>query len=509
MMNLISLPVLVPLLTAVALMPLLGRPGAQRTISMVAGAALVALAGFLVAAAAGGEVFVLPVGNWPPLIGIIWVVDGLSALMLLLTAITSLATLVYAPGALRAGAETRYFYLLHQFILAGINGSFITGDFFNLFVFFEIMLLASFVLIALGGRPEQMNRSLPYVLVNLVASALFLGGLGAVYGTAGTVNMAILSERVASGLMPPAFWGAMTLVLSVFVIKAAVAPVFFWLPDAYPEAPIPIRAFFAGLLTKVGLYTLFRSLPLVFGPLPGGFHTVLMVLAGLTMLAGIIGALGRRSVREILAFQIVSSVGFIVFGLALYTPAAVAAGIFYMVHSILITTALFFAGGIAERIGGSDLLGEVRGLARTHPWLAASFFISLLALAGMPPFSGFWAKLFLLISGFGAGEWLTTGVLLFASLLTYGLIIRVWSGLFWGEPTVTDQRTAGHEPAAMGATMVLASAAVVLAFVVSPLWDYSQRVGAELLEVRPYIEAVMEGSPALVPIAFEAAGGES
>src|SRR5690606_36569245 len=201
MTNLISLPVLVPLLTAVALMPLIDRPAMQRSISVVSGVLLLALGAFFVAGAAAGEIYVLPVGNWPPLVGIVWVVRGLSALMLLITAITSLATLVYAPAALRPGAETRYFYLLHQFILAGINGSFITGDFFNLFVFFEIMLLSSFVLIALGGRATQMNRTFPYVLVNLIASALFLAGLGAVYGTAGTVNMAVLAERVASGTL--------------------------------------------------------------------------------------------------------------------------------------------------------------------------------------------------------------------------------------------------------------------------------------------------------------------
>lgn len=505
MMNLVALPILVPLLTAIAAMPLLDRPAAQRTISLITGASLILLTAFLVAATAGGEVFVLPVGNWPPLVGIVWVIDGLSALLLLATAITSFATLVYAPAALRPGAEQRYFYLLHQFILTGINGTFITGDFFNLFVFFEIMLLASFVLLALGGRPEQMKRSFPYVMVNLVASSLFLGGLGVVYGTAGTVNMAVLAERVASGILPPAFWAGITLVLSVFVIKAAVAPVFFWLPDAYPEAPIPVRAFFAGLLTKVGLYTLFRSLPLVFGSSPGAFHSVLLVLAALTMLAGILGALGRRTLKEMLSFQIVSSVGFIVFGLAVYTPAAVAAGIFYMVHSVLITTALFFAGGVVERIGGSGTVGEVRGLARTHPWLAACFFISLLALAGLPPFSGFWAKMFLLIGGFAAGEWAVAGVLLLASLLTYGLIMRLWSGFFWGEPTVTDPGP-GNDRGLMGATIALSSAAIVLAILVAPLWGFSERVATDLLEVRPYIDAVMEQSPPLLPVALEAGG---
>jgi multicomponent Na+:H+ antiporter subunit D len=507
MSNLVAFTVLIPILTAVALMPLLDRPAASRLVSLGSGVLLLLLAGTLMEGAAGGEIFVLPVGGWPALIGIVWVVDGLSAVMLVLTAITSLATLVYAPAALRQGAETRYFYLLHQFILAGINGSFVTGDFFNLFVFFEIMLLSSFVLIALGGRAVQLNRTFPYVLVNLIASAIFLGGLGLVYGTAGAVNMAVLSERAATGTLPPVFWAAMTMVLVVFVIKAAVAPVFFWLPDAYPEAPIPIRAFFAGLLTKVGIYTLFRSVPLILGSAPTGFHAVLLALASFTMIAGVLGALGRSHVREILSFQIVSSVGFIVFGLAVYTPAMMGAGIFYMAHSVLITTALVFAGGVVERVGGTDRLGSVRGLARTHPWLATAFFVSALALAGLPPLSGFWAKLFLVVGGFSAGAWAGTFTILFVSLLTLGLVMRLWSALFWGAPEGQVEPALGRERGMMGATLTLASSAVVLALAVSPLWRYSERVGTELLQVSPYVQAVLTGAPgSTTPIAFEPQG---
>jgi multicomponent Na+:H+ antiporter subunit D len=508
MSNLIALVVLIPILTAVAVMPLMERPAASRAVSIFGGVLLLGLVSLLMVGTAQGEIYVSAIGNWPALVGIVWVVDGLSGMMLLLTAITSLATLIYAPGALRQGAETRYFYLLHQFILAGINGSFVTGDFFNLFVFFEIMLLSSFVLIALGARRQQLNRTFPYVLVNLIASAIFLAGLGLMYGTAGTVNMAVLSERVAAGTLPPVFWAAITLVLTVFVIKAAVAPVFFWLPDAYPEAPTPVLAFFAGLLTKVGIYTLFRTVPLVLGSAPGDFHAVLLVLASLTMLMGILGALGRSRIKEVMSFQIVSSVGFIVFGLAVYTPMMVAAGVFYMAHSILITTALFFAAGVAERIGGSDQLGAVRGLARTHPFLAGAFFISALALAGLPPLSGFWAKLFLVVGGFSAGAWAGTATILFVSLLTLGLVLRVWSMVFWGPPVGQGSPPIPNDRAMMGATFTLASAAVVLALLVSPLWSYSERVGIQLLQVSPYVDAVLQGTPALpVPVALDQQGG--
>ena len=508
MSNLIALPVLIPLLTAVALMPLLGRETAQRRISIAGGLLFLVAAGTLLSRVSHGEVLVLPVGGWPALVGIVWVVDGLAAILLVLTALTSLATLVYAPAALAPGGERRYFYLLHQFILAGIAGSFITGDLFNLFVFFEIMLLASFVLIALGGRARQLSRTFPYVLVNAVASALFLGGLGAVYGTVGTVNMAVLSERVAAGGLPPVFWASITLVLAVFVIKAAIVPAFTWLPDAYPEAPIPVRAFFAGLLTKVGVYALLRMVPLVLGSTPTPFHTVLLVLAVATMLVGILGALGRGSMKQMLAFQIVSSVGYIVFGLALYTEMAMAAAVFYMAHSILITTALFFAGGMAERIGGSDRLGSVSGLARTHPLLACTFFVSIIALAGLPPLSGFWAKLFLVVGGFEAGSWVGTGAVLFVSLLTMGLVMRLWSMIFWGEPAGQRDPAAGHDRGMITATVSLASCAVLLALAVGPLWSFSARLGSDLLEVRPYVDAVIDGTPPVpqLPVALERAG---
>lgn len=491
MSNLVAFPVLIPLLTAVALMPLLARPSTQRSVALVSGAILLGIAGWLVALTAGGEILVLPIGSWKPTIGIVWVVDSLSAVMLALTSITSLATLIYAPAGLRDDVESRYFYLLHQFLLFGINGSFVTGDFFNLFVFFEIMLLSSFVLISLGGRARQLNQTFPYVLVNLIASALFLGGVGAVYGTAGVVNMAALSQRIAAGGLPAAFWAALSLVLIVFAIKAALLPVFFWLPDAYPEAALPVRAFFAGLLTKVGIYTLFRALPLVTGSVPTRFHAFLVAIAAATMLIGVLGALGRASIREMLSFQIVSSVGYIVFGLALYTPVGMAAGVFYMIHSVLVTTALFFAAGIAERVGGSDRLGSVRGLAGTHPWLAVAFFISGVALAGLPPFSGFWAKLFLIVGGFGAGAYAASAIALVAGLLTLGVVLRIWTSVFWGTPHEHQKSRVAHGRGMMGATLALASFSIIIGLAVAPLWSYSERVGIQLLQVSPYVEAVL------------------
>jgi multicomponent Na+:H+ antiporter subunit D len=385
--------------------------------------------------------------------------------------------------------------------MAGVNGSFLTGDLFNLFVFFEIMLLASFVLISLGARARQLRQTFPYVVVNLVASALLLGGVGTLYGTVGTVNMAELSRRVAGGELPPVFWGALALVLVVFAVKTALVPVFFWLPDAYPEGPIAISGLFAGLLTKVGVYAFFRVVPLVGGSDAGILHTVLLFLATVTMLLGVLGALGRSSIREILSFHIVSQVGYMVFGLAIFTPLAVAAGIFYIVHHIIVKTALFFAGGIAERVGGSGELGAVSGMAKTHPWVAAGFFVPAMALAGLPPFSGFWGKFFLIVAGYQAGEWAATTIALLVGLLTLASMMKIWTAVFWGRPEGQQAPALGHDRGMVAGTLGLAALSVVIGLLAAPFFAFSQRAAEQLLAVAPYVDAVL-GPAAAAPVAL-------
>jgi multicomponent Na+:H+ antiporter subunit D len=506
MSNLVVGVVLLPLITTVLLLPFTGRPGWQRHISTLSGALLLALVGWLVWVALQGDILVLTLGNWAPRVGIVLVVDALAAIMLILTAITSLAMLVYAAAGLRGYREAKYVYPLHQLLLVGINGSFVTGDFFNLFVFFEIMLLASFALISLGSRARQLNQTYPYVLINLVASAIFLGGIGAVYGTAGSVNMAEVSRRVAGGELPPAFWAAISLILLVFAIKTALVPVFFWLPDSYPEAPVPVAGFFAGLLTKVGVYTLFRAVPLVTGTEAGIFHAVLLFIAAATMLIGVLGALGRNNIREILSFHIISQVGYMVFGLALYTPLAVAAGIFYIVHHIIVKSALFFAGGIAERVGGSGALGAVRGMARTHPWVAVGFFIPAMALAGLPPFSGFWGKFFLVVAGFQVEAWAATTIAVVVSLLTLASMMKIWTYAFWGAPEGQEHAPLGYDRGMVLATLGLAGLSVAIGFAAAPLFAYSETAAAQLLAVWPYVDAVL-GAGGMDASVIAAGGG--
>ncbi len=493
MMNLVAAPVLISLMTAVVLLALNHRPGTQRIVSIVSHLLLVASAVGLLVPTLAGEVLVLTLGNWAPSVGITWVADGLSAVMVFFALITSLLVLIYSEGTFDEGDGVRnYFHPLHHLLLAGVCGSFLTGDFFNLFVFFEIMLLASFAMISLGARPRQLNLTFPYVLVNLVGSTLLLGGIGAVYGTVGTVNMAEVSLAIQTQELPAAFWAGVGLILLVFATKAALLPLFFWLPDAYPIAPIAVNALFASLLSKVGVYTLFRSVPLITGGEVGVIQAVLVVVGAATMLIGVLGALGRSGIRDILSFHIVSQVGYMVFGLAVFTPLAVAAGLFYTVHNIIVKTGLIMAGGIAERMGGSQKLGVIKGVARTHPWVAAAFFICAVALAGLPPFSGFWGKFFLAVAGYQAGMYAATTIAIVVGLLTLSSMLKIWLSVFWGEPSGNKEPAFGNSKGMLVPTLVLAGIAVVMGFGGGPIMHYSMVVAENLLAVTPYVDGVMQ-----------------
>jgi multicomponent Na+:H+ antiporter subunit D len=510
MMNLVAAPVLIPLATAIVLLALNGRPAAQRTVSIISHVFMVAAAVWLLVITLGGEVLVLTLGNWSPSVGITWVADGLSAVMVLFALLTSLTVTIYSEGTFDAGDGVRkYFHPLHHFLLTGVCGSFLTGDFFNLFVFFEIMLLASFAMIALGARPRQLNLTFPYVLVNLVSSVILLGGIGAIYGTAGTVNMAEVSVAIQAGGLPAAFWAGIGMILVVFMVKAALLPLFFWLPDAYPISPIVVNALFASLLSKVGVYTLFRSVPLVTGGEVGIIQSILVAVGASTMLIGVLGALGRSGIRDILSFHIVSQVGYMVFGLAVFTPLAVAAGLFYTVHNIIVKTGLIMAGGIAERMGGSQKLGAIKGVARTHPWVAVAFFISAVALAGLPPFSGFWGKFFLAVAGYDAGMYAATTVAIVVGLLTLSSMLKIWLSVFWGEPEGQVAPEHGNSKTMLLPTLALAGIAIVMGFAGGPIIQYSMIVANDLLAVTPYVESVMQaGGMSVADLVTAQAGGE-
>jgi multicomponent Na+:H+ antiporter subunit D len=338
-----------------------------------------------------------------------------------------------------------------------------------------------------------------YVVISLVASTLFITVLALLYAATGTVNMADLSVRLAEvdGGVRAAFSLAL---LVVFGIKAGLFPLFFWLPDSYPTAPGPVTAIFAGLLTKVGVYAIIRTQTLLFEP-SDRIGTVLIVVAVLTMTVGVLGAIAQDDMKRILAFHIISQIGYMIFGLGLFTVAGIAGAVFYIVHHIIVKTALFLVAGLVDRRAGSSRLSEVGGLVRSAPVIAVLFAVPALSLAGLPPFSGFLAKFALVDAGLAARSWFGVAASLAVGLLTLFSMTKIWSGVFWGERDDAPRREpkAGGPlggPAGMvGATAALALASIAVSVWAGPLYDVSERASRDLLEPSRYVEAILEVRP--------------
>src|SRR3954471_19217840 len=426
---LVPLPLLLPLLGA-ALSVLTGRSRiAQRIIGVtVLTAVLVVSVVLLVEVDSNGPI-AAQAGGWPASIGITLVADRLAAIMLVVASLMLLAVLVFAIG--EPGAERNHvgFQSVYLVLAAGVSLAFLTGDLFNLFVAFEMMLTASYVLFTLGGRRAQIRSGMTYVVISLLASTLFVTALALLYSATGTLNMAELARQIRD--LPEGLQSAFAVLLVVvFGIKAALFPLFFWLPDSYPTAPSPITAVFAGLLTKVGVYAIVRTQLLLF-PADSRPATLILVIAAATMLVGVLGAIAQDDLRRILSFTIVSQIGYMVMGLGFFTLAGVAAVVFSIVHHIIVKTSLFLVGGLVDHTAGSSRLSRVGGMVRTAPFLAVLFLLSALSLAGIPPLSGFVSKFALVEAGFAGHHYAVIGVALVVSLLTLFSMIRIWSGVFW------------------------------------------------------------------------------
>lgn len=496
---LVPIPIVLPL-AAAALSILVGRSRpAQRiigvaTLTVVAGAA----AAILVVVDRDGAI-VARAGDWPAPLGITLMADRLSAVMLLVASVVLLAVLVYAIGEPGAEREHVGFQSAYLVLAAGVAASFLTGDLFNLFVAFEMMLTASYVLMTLGGRHDQVRSGTTYVVISLLASTLFITTLAFLYAATGTVNMADLSLRIAE--LPPGLRGAFAvLLLVVFGIKAALFPLFFWLPDSYPIAPSPITAIFAGLLTKVGVYAIIRSQLLLF-PADSRPATLLLVIAAATMIIGVLGAIAQDDVKRILSFTIISQIGYMIMGLGFFTVAGVAAVVYSMVHHIVVKTTLFLTGGLIEHVAGSSRLTRIGDMIRTAPFLAVLFLLPALSLAGVPPLSGFVSKLALIDAGVAVEQYPVVAVSLLVSLLTLFSMIRIWVGAFWN-PAVDPAPPAElrHDPpvgrlggpvAMVVPTAMLVVASLGIAAAAGPIYAFSERAARDLLDPARYVAKVI------------------
>ncbi len=490
---LIALPILLPMLGA-ALSVGVGRSRiAQRLVSIVTLGTVTVTSAVLLVRVDHDGIASVQAGGWRAPIGITLVADRLAAIMLLVAMLMLFAVLLFAIG--QPGAERDHvgFHPVYLILAAGIAAAFLTGDLFNLFVAFEVTLMASYVLITLGGRPDQVRSGMTYVVISLIASILFLIALAFVYAATGTVNLADLSTKIAE--LPDGIRsGLAVLLIVVFGIKAAIFPLFFWLPDSYPTAPTPVTAVFAGLLTKVGVYAIIRSQTLLF-PADTQPGNLLLIIAGLTMVVGVFGAITQNDIKRILSFHIVSQIGYMIMGLGLFTLAGLAGAVLYIIHHIVVKTTLFLVAGLVEQRAGTGQLAKLSGLVRLEPVLAVLFLLPALSLAGIPPFSGFVAKLALVDAGIDAHEYLIVAVSLAVSVLTLFSMTKIWSNAFWG-PVPSDRPAApaaarGGRALMAGSTTALVVLSLAVAVCAGPLYDLSERTAQDLLDPRAYTATVL------------------
>jgi multicomponent Na+:H+ antiporter subunit D len=508
--TLLVLPVALPLATAALSMVLWRSLLLQRILGITGGFALLAVAiALLVGVDRLGPVAV-QLGGWPAPFGITLVADLFSAIMVLLAGVIGAATFVYSAASVDTARQSFFYYPLLHILLAGVCGAFLTGDLFNLFVWFEVLLISSFVLMALGNERAQLEGALKYVTLNLVSSILFLMAVGLLYGLVGTLNMADLSIRLRQADRPGVVTAVSMLLLTSFGIKSAVFPLFSWLPASYHAPPFAISAIFAGLLTKVGVYAMIRVFTLLFTDDVEYTHTIILAIAGLTMVTGVLGAAAQNEFRRILSFHIISQVGYMILGLALFSTLALAGSVFYIAHHIIVKANLFFISGVVHRLRETSDLGRpgAIGVYAASPIIAMLFLVPAMSLAGMPPFSGFFAKLILARAGFEQGEYLIVAIALLVGLLTLFSMTKIWAAAFWKGPEADDSNHAGppDEPrnqpprrpipfGMLAPVIALALLTVLIGAAAGPVFDLSMRAAEQLMDPTVYQRAVFGEAP--------------
>ncbi len=519
MSALIVSPVLVPFVAAILCLLTRRSRRIQRVTNLVGAVALALCGGGLVALVTTSGVQSVQIGGWDAPVGVSFVVDRLSAGMVLITGIVALAIALYSVPMIDKRRELFGYYAMVNTLLMGVCGAFLTGDIFNLYVWFEVMLMSSFVLLALGGERPQLEGSIKYVTLNLLSSAIFLSAIGILYGLVGTLNMADLAVRVvqlddsAKGMVST----LAVMFLVAFGIKAGVFPLFFWLPASYHTPPAPISALFAALLTKVGLYVILRVFTLIFVLDVPTTHTLILAAAGSSLIVGGLGAIAQNVLRRQLSFLIISSIGFALIGPGLmiglgdraYVDASaevqavvllgLAGSIFYLFHTVLVKASLFILAGSIERWKGTDEIGRLGGLALERPWLSVMWAIAAFSLAGVPPLSGVFPKLALIGASFRGEHYGIAIVALVCSVLVLYAIARVWLEVFWkpspdGEGGASERSRATASPAP---AIVLSILIVAMGLGAGPVFSYCREAALGLLDPSDYIERVGVLDPGL------------
>jgi multicomponent Na+:H+ antiporter subunit D len=492
MNNLIVLPILIPLLTAILLIFFTKKIKYQRIISIFSTLLTIIISIILVQTVKKEGIQTLDVSSWEAPFGITLVSDMLSALLVLTTGIIAFACILYSFRSIGKERESFYYYSIVQFLIVGVNGAFTTGDIFNLFVFFEVMLMSSYVLLVLGGTKAQLRESIKYILVNVISSALFVITVAYLYSVVGSLNMAHISERIEEVHQPGIVTVIAILFLIVFGLKGAVFPLFFWLPGSYYAPPAPVMALFGALLTKVGIYSIMRTYTLFFYHDIGYTHQLLAALAIITILLGVIGAIAYWDIKKIIIYNIIVAVGVILFGVSTMNETAITGSIFYLIHDMIIKAALFLLVGIIIYITGTSNLKSFHGLIKQFPGLAWTFFVAAIALAGVPPLSGFVGKLLILQGSFDEGQIIGSLIVLFSSLLVLFSVMKIFINGFWGEPKGYDKEgLTGNVSFLLVSPVLLIVLACLYGIGSEFVYTYIAQASETLTNPNTYIDAVL------------------
>jgi len=490
MNNLLIMPIIIPLLTAMILFFFRQQIRLQRALSVLSLIATAGIAGYLIYIIDTDGVQALHIGGWEAPFGISLVADMLPALLVLTSSIICLLCVLYASGSTGEQHERFYLYPFILFLLCGVNGSFLTGDIFNLFVFFEVMLIASYVLLSLGGGKRQLRESLKYVMMNMLSSTLFVVAIAYLYSIVGTLNMAHLSERVALSGQDGLITTVSLLFLIVFSIKAGLV-LYFWLPGSYSVPPTVISAIFAALLTKVGIYAIVRMFTLIFYHQPEITHTILVWMGAITMIFGAFGAVAYWGIRKILAYNVIVSVGLIIFGIGIASDTSLTGAVYYLIHDMIAKALIFILGGAIISISGTDQLHDINGLIRYRPLLGWLFFLSALALAGVPPLSGFVGKMMILRGGIEQEFYVISIISVLTSLLVLYSVMKVFVQSFWGETLLSEGEEHATGRSALLPGVILASMLVGMGLGAEWLLPYVDKAVDVMMDPSLYIDAVL------------------
>lgn len=490
MSNLLVIPMVLPLIVGIILIFLRPFVRTQRIISFLTMLLTFGVSTYLLVEVQRNGIQTLDFGGWDAPYGITFVGDSFSLLLTATAYFIAAIVLIYVFATIGEDKEKMFVYPLILLLLAGVACSFLTGDLFNLYVGFEVMLLASYALIVLGGEKGQLRESIKYVLVNVFSSFVFLIAIAFLYGTLGTLNFAQLSLRVAEAGQPALLTTIAIVLLLVFSLKAGLL-LYFWLPGSYGAPPMGIAALFGALLTKVGIYALFRVFTLLFYHEPDITHTLIGIMAILTMIGGSIGAIAYNDLRKIIAYNVVIAVGFILSGLAIANQAAIEGSIFYLVHDMIVKALLFLLIGATIYLSNVGRLDRVSGMIRNYPLLGWMFFITMISLAGIPPLSGFIGKVYVAQGAIESGAYVLLAFTLISSIFVLYSLLRIFRAVFFGESTISKEDMLPMKKAMIIPSIIFVAASFALGFGVEGIAGVVSDAAETLMNPTIYIDAVL------------------